>query len=45
MPKEIHNKLVKQAKKLIKQGKLKKTNEDAYVYGTLNKIEYAKKNK
>lgn len=39
MPKEIHKKLEKQAKKKGLSGKKK----DAYVFGTLFKIEKAKK--
>lgn len=42
MPKKIHEKLVRAANKLIKAGKMKSTNKDAYVYGTLNKIEKLK---
>ena len=34
MPKEIHNKLAKQARKMGMKGKKK----DAYIYGTLNKL-------
>lgn len=41
MPKEIHDKLEKQAK----DKGLKGTAKDAYVYGTLNKIEKAHKAK
>lgn len=38
MPKAIEEKLKKQARKLVKSGKMKKANAGAYVYGTLNKI-------
>ena len=41
MPKAIHDKLVKQAEK---KG-IKGAQKDAYIYGTLNKIEKKKKNK
>lgn len=41
MPKKLHDKLEKQAKKQGLKGKAK----DAYIYGTLNKIEKAEKKK
>lgn len=37
MPKEMEEKLKRRASKMIKQGKLKKTNKNAYVYGTMRK--------
>jgi len=42
MPKALHEKLKHEAKKMIKAGKLKSANANAYVYGTLNKIEKKK---
>ncbi len=39
MPKAIEEKLKKQARKLIKSGKMKKANMGAYVYSTLSKTE------
>jgi hypothetical protein len=41
MPKKLHDKLARQAKKKGLRGKRK----DAYVYGTLDKIEKKKKGK
>ena len=44
MPKALHEKLLRQANRLAKMGKLNKINggvkeaKNAYVYGTLNKI-------
>ena len=37
MPKKLEEELKKRAGKMIKEGKLKKTNKDAYVYGTMRK--------
>ena len=37
-PKALHNKLKKQAMKLVKAGKMKKSNMGAYVYSTMDKI-------
>lgn len=39
MPKKLHDKLEKEAEKKELKGKRK----DAYIYGTLNKIEKSKK--
>jgi hypothetical protein len=41
MPKELHDRLARQA---AKQG-LTGDRKDAYVYGTMNKVEHAKKAK
>ena len=41
MPKKLHDKLERQARKKGYKGKRK----DAYVYGTMNKIEKRKKKK
>ena len=41
MPKELHKKLEREAEKKHLKGERK----DAYVYGTLNKIEHKKKHK
>jgi hypothetical protein len=41
MPKKLHDKLEREARKKKLKGKRK----DAYVYGTLNKIEEEKKKK
>lgn len=43
MPKALEAKLKKQAKKNIKKGVMDKAKEAAYVYGTMAKIEKAKK--
>lgn len=46
MPKVIEDKLKKQARKAIKgKGKAAKRRRDAYVYGTMNKIEKAQAKK
>lgn len=37
MPIALEKALKERAKQMIKKGELKKTNEDAYVYGTLRK--------
>lgn len=39
MPKAIHDKLKRQAEKMIREGKLKSAKKNAYIYGTLSKIE------
>jgi hypothetical protein len=39
MPKELHDELEARADKLIEKGELKKEDKDAYVFGTMDKIQ------
>ena len=38
MPKQLHKKLAKSADKLVRAGEMKKKKKDAYVYGTMSKM-------
>lgn len=45
MPKALEQKLRRQANKNIRKGIMSKARKNAYVYGTLNRIEKAKEKK